>query len=151
MPIIFQTIIKRSDLQRNPDVLYAFGDNDERRGLGGQAKECRNEPNAVGIRTKKKPTMHVDAFFTDEEYVQNVTRVRADFERIVEHLETGGIVVLPVEGFGTGMAKLKEKAPMTYYFMKGYVNSLVREYGYDKKVEAPPITIRPDPNYRDSD
>ena len=53
--IIYQKFIYRSDLKANPSVLYLFGDNLQRVGLGGQAKEMRGEPNAVGIATKKAP------------------------------------------------------------------------------------------------
>ena len=34
-----EKIIKRDKLKSNPDILYLFGDNLLRKGLGGQAKE----------------------------------------------------------------------------------------------------------------
>lgn len=52
MIVLHQKFIFREDLQANPDVYYLFGDNVERRGLGGQAKEMRGEPNAIGVATK---------------------------------------------------------------------------------------------------
>ena len=55
MPVIFQKFIYRADLQNNPDVLYVFGDNLVRKGRGGQAKEMRGHPNAVGVATKNTP------------------------------------------------------------------------------------------------
>ena len=48
--IIMQYRIYRSDLELNPDILYCFGDNDHREGLGGQAKECRGEKNSFIAR-----------------------------------------------------------------------------------------------------
>lgn len=41
--------IKRQDLKSNPNTQYLFGDNLKRSGFGGQAKEMRGEPNAIGI------------------------------------------------------------------------------------------------------
>ena len=41
MSLIRQAWITRRDLQANPSILYAFGDNEGRWGLGGQAKEIR--------------------------------------------------------------------------------------------------------------
>jgi hypothetical protein len=58
--IIYQKYIKREDLRANPTVLYVFGDNEARTGLGGQAKEMRGEPNAVGIATKASPWVFWD-------------------------------------------------------------------------------------------
>ena len=66
--IIFQKMIYREDLIRNPDTIYLFGDNDKRKGLGGQAKEMRGESNAIGIRTKKAPFSDNSAYYIDSEF-----------------------------------------------------------------------------------
>ena len=55
MPVIYQKRICRDDLRRNPNAVYIFGDNEARTGLGGQAREMRGEPNAMGIATKRSP------------------------------------------------------------------------------------------------
>ena len=41
--IVYRTdkVITRDKIKENPDVLYLFGDNLLRKGLGGQAKEMR--------------------------------------------------------------------------------------------------------------
>ena len=65
MPVVKQKWITRDDLKRNPEHLFAFGDNMARRGLGGQAKEMRGEPNAVGVPTKWEPTMYPSGFFSE--------------------------------------------------------------------------------------
>lgn len=54
MPVVKQDQIMRRDLLDNQDKLYVFGDNMVRRGFGGQAREMRGEPNAVGIRCSKR-------------------------------------------------------------------------------------------------
>jgi hypothetical protein len=63
MPVLRQKWITRDDLRANPNVLYLFGDNERREGLGGQAKEMRGEPNAIGVRTKASPSKHETAFW----------------------------------------------------------------------------------------
>jgi hypothetical protein len=95
MTVITQKFIFRSDLKSNPDVMYLFGDNNERVGMGGQAKEMRGEPNAHGIRTKWLPTYNPDAFFSDSQFDKIVEMLDDDFEPVFHHLENCGIVVLP--------------------------------------------------------
>jgi hypothetical protein len=83
----------RQDLRDNPAKLFVFGDNFARRGLGGQAREARGEPNAIGIRTQKAPTYEPSDFLTDAEYGANVTAILADFVAVFEALARGQVVV----------------------------------------------------------
>ena len=126
MPIVFQARIERIDLQNNPRVLYVFGDNDQRVGKGGLAAECRGEPNAVGVRTKKTPSMDPTAFFTDNEFEENCAKISDDLEEVFMRLTEGRIVVFPAEPLGSGLARLKDKAPRTYDFLKGVVEELAK-------------------------
>ena len=48
--------ITREELQRHPELIFVFGDNMLRKGFGGQAKEMRGEPNAVGVPVKWRPS-----------------------------------------------------------------------------------------------
>ena len=68
--IVYRTdkIITRDKVKENPDVLYLFGDNLLRKGLGGQAKEMRGEPNTLGIVSKKYPSNNKDSFYTDDDF-----------------------------------------------------------------------------------
>lgn len=111
--IIFQKFIYREDLIKNRRVRYLFGDNDEREGLGGQAKEMRGEPNAIGIRVKKSPGTYNIAYYKDSEYNENRKKIFEDFNKVENYLIQGGIVIIPSDGIGTGLAKLKEFAPKT--------------------------------------
>ena len=63
--IEYVDFIERSMLQQRPNDIFIFGDNMIRKGLGGQAREMRGEPNAIGIPTKKFPSMSEASFFTD--------------------------------------------------------------------------------------
>ena len=120
--------ITREYVQAHPEFLFLFGDNLQQQGYGGQAKAMRGEPNAVGIPTKKKPTMDDDAFFTDEELEENkahiddaimeILKKKPDFDR-KKHT-----IIIPAAGLGTGLAQLPERAPKTY----AYINKRLREF-----------------------
>lgn len=119
MTIIYQKIIKRQDLRNNPRVLYLFGDNNKRCGMGGQAKEMRGEPNAIGVRTKLLPSNHPASFFSDEtsKVAMQNEWITSDLAQVITHLRSGGIVVIPSDGLGSGLARLKEKAKPTWEFL----------------------------------
>jgi len=124
MPLLFQKIIDREDLRRNPTVLYVFGDNVRRVGYGGQARAMRGEPNAVGVATKYSPS----EFFGDspaEVEAQNRI-IDQDMKRLFEHVKAGGIVVWPTDGIGTGLAALEIKAPATFAYLQQKFGALLK-------------------------
>lgn len=100
-------------LRSNADKVYIFGDNNIRKGKGGQAI-IRDEPNALGIRTKLLPNNSDAAFMTDESYNENIIKIDEDIQAI---LDSGKEVVFPEDGIGTGLAKLAEKAPKTFEYL----------------------------------
>jgi len=112
-----QQWIMRSDLINNPNVLYLFGDNTKRRGLGGQAKEMRGEQNACGIATKALPSQMDDSYFSDDTFLANAEIISGDFRRAFAHRETREMIVLPTDGLGTGLSELPERAPKTNEFL----------------------------------
>lgn len=132
MPVQLMRRYYRADLRANPEKLFVFGDNDARVGRGGQAREARDEPNAVGIRTKKAPTYNQGDFLTDFEYTRNVTHIFEDFRPVFAALEAGKVVVWPADGIGTGIARLPELAPRTLSFIAELVQSLIVIYGMYK-------------------
>lgn len=109
---------RRAEIQANPHRLFIFGDNMARAGFGGQAKEARGEPNAVGIPTKWSPAMTPDSFFTDEDFDEVKPVIDAAFERISQHMDGGGTVVWPTDGVGTGLAQLAERAPRIFEYIE---------------------------------
>ena len=117
-------MIFRADLQTNPDTLYLFGDNEERRGKGGQAIQMRDEPNAVGVRTKRRPQLNEGDFWTDETYTANCRMIEEDLARVRQHLAEGGTIVIPEDGLGTGLAQLAERAPQTLAFLQAALDEL---------------------------
>lgn len=59
--------ITKSYLRQNPDHIFVFGDNLQRKGKGGAAK-LRDEPNTYGFITKKAPNNNDGSFYKPEEY-----------------------------------------------------------------------------------
>lgn len=117
--IIRQKFISRADVQANPEKIYIFGDNDQRKGLGGQAEEMRGEPNAIGIRVKKEPKKEeTTSFYTDDEYKENIVKINEDINKIrTEAILKGKTIIIPEDGIGTGLSALEAHAPKTYNFL----------------------------------
>lgn len=113
-----------ADVKANRNKVYVFGDNVQRVGTGGQAV-IRNNSNAMGIATKLAPSMENSAFMSDKDLTKNKSIIDADIAKIKA---TGKTVVLPKDGLGTGLAKLKEKAPQTYAYLK---QRLLQEFGFN--------------------
>ena len=113
--IEYRKHITRAMLKAEPEKLFVFGDNIHRKGYGGQAKEMRDEPNAVGIPTKVYPSMDEGAFFIDEDFPVFVARAAKDFLRLSQHI---GPIVWPKDGIGTGRAQLKERAPKIWFYIE---------------------------------
>jgi len=122
--VVKQDWITRKNLQDNPDCLYVFGDNDLRKGLGGQAKSMRGEPNAIGIRTKHLPALTPNSFWSDSTYSTNIRKIEEDLLPLFSHK---GTVVLPSQGIGTGLAKLAITAPKTFEYLQNRLNDLSKE------------------------
>lgn len=113
-----------AEVKANPNKVYVFGDNTQRTGTGGQA-QIRNNSNVLGIATKLKPSNSDDAFMSDKDLENNKKVIDSDIQKI---LSQGKPVVFPKDGFGTGLAKLKEKAPKTYSYLK---QRLLEEFNFD--------------------
>ena len=124
MPIIKQKRIESEDCQANPEALYLFGDNDQRIGYGGQARAMRDEENAVGIRTKWLPNMKPAAFFDDDDYDEITAMIYQDLEPARAHLSAGKIVVIPMDGLGTGLSQLPDRAPRVFAYLQEQLTEL---------------------------
>lgn len=106
--IEYRKHITRDMVRDEREKLFVFGDNLQRRGLGGQAREMRGEINVIGIPTKRYPSMDEGAFF-DEMIVPFWSKIcGADITKL---LCFNGVIVWPEAGIGTGRAQLKERCP----------------------------------------
>jgi hypothetical protein len=120
--IIYQHRIYRQDLQNNPDVLYVFGDNTQRVGLGGQAGQMRGEPNAIGVATKIAPGMSKEDFFSDKP--GEMEQIKKELSLIADMLERGYAVVVPSDGIGTGLSELPDRAPKIHAMIIHFFTNL---------------------------
>jgi len=108
--------------------LYIFGDNDVKKGLGGQAV-IRDLPNAWGIPTKKFPNFNPKSYYYDSEYETNCRNIQNALDSIKAEVkkEFYKYLVLPEDGFGTGLAKLPKKAPKTFNYLVQGIYDLIEE------------------------
>jgi hypothetical protein len=126
MPIRFCTYITRSMLHQSPATLFVFGDNMERRGLGGQAAQMRGEPNAIGLPTKRSPERTESAYFRDPMLLLLVGETRNSRLRLIKHVLNGGEVIWPADGIGTGRAELFKRAPIIKAFYDDFLECLIQ-------------------------
>lgn len=112
MPLECRKWITRAMLRAEPGVLFVFGDNLERWGRGGQAAEMRGEPNAVGLPTKVSPKQYL----TDGDLRAVKMEAQSDIDRLAAQLRSGGRVIWPADGIGTGLAGLSTHAPLVARF-----------------------------------
>jgi hypothetical protein len=80
--------------------------------MGSAGQACiRKEPNAFGIPTKRYPSTHIGAYFSDR---------KCEREHVISSLRDlyslgrRSIIVFPSSGVGTGLAKMPEKSPLIY-------------------------------------
>ncbi len=111
-------------VKANPDKYFIFGDNEYGVGLGGQAV-IRNQPNAFGIPTKKKPGMSKTDFWSDKDLAKNKKLIDAAIERI----PTDKPLVFAEDGLGTGRAMLHNKAPKTFSYLVDKIKELKTKKG----------------------
>lgn len=120
--------IKRKFMKENPETLFIFGDNFERRGHGGQAKEMRAEPNAVGIPTKRSPTYEKDAFLKNKDFDEFKTYLDKESVKLINAIDESKDIVIPYDGIGTGIAKLPKYAPKIAKYIDYFFDCLVARW-----------------------
>lgn len=132
MPVLYKEYITRKFIQKHPDWYFIFGDNIQRKGFGGQAKEMRGEPNSIGVVTKATPSTDKNAYLSDsnEEHFETMMK---DLYSVYLLLQSGNIVVLPSNGLGTGLAKLNEKAPKLFLVLSCILYAFEKEFGVVKQ------------------
>jgi hypothetical protein len=133
MGIRYAVSYLRDQIRAAPETLYIFGDNFDRKGFGGQAAEARGEPNAVGIPTKRAPSMRPEAFITDAHLARLKAEARPALDRLRRHLDAGGDVVMPGAGIGTGLAQMATRAPACW----AWLCTELRALGIENPAEAP--------------
>jgi hypothetical protein len=124
--IYLRQFIYRSDLILNPNVLFVFGDNMLHKGLGGQAREMRGQPNAIGIPTKQSPGTATHDYFINSD-LQNA-RIRGEinsaFKKLRQQLLDNKDIVFPKSGIGTGLSQLETRAPEILRYIELHIRYL---------------------------
>lgn len=118
--------ITRDMLRAEPDAVFVFGDNLARKGLGGQAKEMRGEPNALGVATKRRPGFFYLDYF---DYHTSTDRLALEFDlaKVADAISAGKTVYAPLEGLGTGLCELSTRAPKLHNLIVEFFRDLPGE------------------------
>lgn len=128
MIVLRQHRIYKQDIQANPDVLYVFGDNLDRQGYGGQAREMRGHKNSFGIATKRTISHSYpdDYFFDHEEDV--IPIIDQEFSKLQTHIYNSQYkaIVIPLDGIGTGLSKMPQYAPKALEYINQKLQKLER-------------------------
>ena len=112
------------DVMKSSHKYFVFGDNFQRWGKGGQAI-IRDLKNTIGIRTKKKPDNFSTSFLTDDEYNTNSKLILEDILVIKEKNLLDEDIVVSKNGYGTGLAKMSERSPLTFNYLNDSLKNLL--------------------------
>jgi hypothetical protein len=119
---IFKGWWTKEDCLKNKNALFVFGDNDIKRGIGGQAI-IRLFRNSFGIPTKKYPNYKSISYYADREYDKQCEKIIDSIEDLIIKSEHYDVIYFPEDGLGTGLAKLNIKSPKTFEFL----NCVIKE------------------------
>jgi hypothetical protein len=134
---IFDGQWKLEDL--SDDKVYIFNDNNAKIGKYGLSV-IRGLSNSLGIRVKKGPSKNAVAFYSDDDYDENITHISEDILLIKKMaLEENKVVVFSNLGYGNNIDKMYQTAPMTYEFLN---NQLKYHFGFDN-ISGKPWNIIP--------
>jgi len=111
-----------------PEVLWVFGDNMQRTGMGGQAI-IRQQPNCIGVATKVTPG---NDFFV-EGNISHMGTICEDLAQIESALHAKRRVVIPItpEGrisLGCGLAALPYHSPTAYAFLERWLSFVTKNF-----------------------
>lgn len=124
--IITRKFITRDYVRENSEYGFIFGDNVERKGLGGQAYHMRGEPNSFGVATKWSPGAGDDDYFKDHEFRAWMVIDRDLFTIELEMFGEGKTFILPEDGIGTGLSDMPNRCPKLFAYMMNRINSWPR-------------------------
>ena len=127
--LAFKEWITPADIRRHPRSIFVFGDNVERRGRGGLAGVCRDQPNAIGVVTKWWLGRREQDFFSDANFKRCFEMILHDLKKVEEVLAYGGEVIFPTAPLGSGLSKMPERCPRLYEAMKEVVRVFPQRYG----------------------
>ncbi len=116
----------RSKVEADEDAVYLFGENYKQEGTnfvpGATQAVIRGLPNAIGIPTKNDPGRGDWCYLTDGQFGAFKDSTMAAIDKA---LDSGKVIVIPLDGIGTGAAQLARRAPKCAAFLSGVLNTLI--------------------------
>lgn len=94
------TYITEFYLKQNPNCIFVFGDNLQRKGRGGAAK-LRDEPNSYGFVTKKAPNNNSGSFYKPQEYQE---KFDSELRKLIKEIEKNPDKTFLISKLGGGLA-----------------------------------------------
>ena len=64
------------------------------------------------------PSTTRSSYYNDRNYEDNIRKMKEDFIEAIRAVPPGGVLVLPKDGLGTGLAELSKRAPKTAAWLK---------------------------------
>ena len=105
MPIVFEECITRAEIRKPASGSMCSAIISKKEDLeASRASAGRTE--AIGIPTKKAPSMAESAFFSDADYELLAQGHKASLAAVKQAIFEGKTVVFPKAGLGTGLAEL---------------------------------------------
>lgn len=125
--IIYKKNYDRNDISNQPDIIFLFGDNTYDRTISKYIPTMtqaviRGLPNAIGIDTKKNRYTTDSSYISDNDYAWFTKHVDEQINLAIAMNKT---IAIPQGGIGTGRAKLQEKAPKCYLYLRTKLNELL--------------------------
>lgn len=126
MEIKLVDVFVREEVANDVDFVYLFGDNlcDMENGHIPYKTQAviRGLDNAIGICTKRDRYTRDGSYLNDGDYGWFTVHVDTQLRLAIN---SGKGIVVPTMGIGTGIAKLKEKAPMCYDYLRSKLIILI--------------------------
>jgi hypothetical protein len=95
-------ITTKEYLEQNPNHIFVFGDNSDRKGYGGAAI-LRDMPNTYGFVTKKHPDNRDSSFYTIEEYKKIYSKEINKLTKFITRIDNRSKLFL-ISKLGAGLA-----------------------------------------------
>lgn len=92
--------VTRQFLDENPSVIFVFGDNDRRNGMGGAAS-LRYHSQSYGFITKRAPSNQLHSFYKQDEYQEIL---EWEIAKLVAMIETESDKLFYISALGSGLA-----------------------------------------------
>lgn len=117
--------ITRQYIKEHPTINFIYGDTYHHDANGGQAKECRGEPNTYGVFIKiSKCANDETTFFQDRYFNLHKEVIDKSIDVIKEPLLKSDHKIMVFPKLGLGWNKMDVKAPRLRFYLLGELDRL---------------------------